>query len=541
MATVLENTKKVDVTLQPILVDGAWEQGEDVAGSFHAMNPTEAERMPFEYPVSGMGDVERMIEAAQRAVVELRSISPEQIATFLETFADNIEARKDELVDMAFRETALAKEPRLASVELPRTSNQLRQAARAARERNWTMATIDTASNIRSMYGPLGGPVVVMGPNNFPYAFNSAAGGDFAAAIAAGNPVIAKANTSHPQTTKILAEAALDAIKATGMPRAMVQLLYRTPRDVGLKLVSHPGVGATGFTGSKGAGLKLKEAADKAGKPIYLEMSSVNPVFVLPGALEERMDDVAGELLTSCTMGTGQFCTNPGMVVLMEGDASEKFAELMTEKLDAAPDGTLLGEGGPDGIAHAIETWQKHGATLLTGGEAGDAAGYSYANSLLRVSAEDFLANPEALQEEAFGVASLLVFAKDAEQMAQVAGAVEGQLTGCIYSHTGGDDDADYDVVAPVLRTRVGRLINDKMPTGVAVVPSMNHGGPYPATGHPGFTAVGIPASMLRFGALYSYDNVRSHRLPKELQNENPTGSMWRFVDLQWTQDDVSA
>jgi len=530
---------QTDVALEPILIDGKWEAAQDVAGSFHAMNPTQEERMPYEYPVTGMQDVQRMIEAGHRAAVELRSYAPEQIASFLEAFADGIEARKDELVEMAYQETALAKEPRLGTVELPRTTDQLRQAAAAARDRSWCLVTIDTGTNIRSKYGPLGGPVVVMGPNNFPYAFNSASGGDFAAAIAAGNPVIAKANTSHPQTTKILAEIALDAIKATDMPRALVQLLYRTPRDVGLKLVSHPLVGATGFTGSKGAGLKLKEAADKAGKPIYLEMSSVNPVFILPGALQERMDDVANDFLTSCTLGTGQFCTNPGIVVLMEGQESEAFAELMRMKFENTPDGTLLGEGGPEDIDQAIKTWRAHGAQLLTGGHAGNGAGYSYANTLLRVSAADFVRNPDALQTEAFGVASLLIVAADAEQMAAVASAVEGQLTGCIYSHTGGEDDAAYDVVAPALRPRGGRRLNDKMPTGVAVVPAMNHGGPYPATGHPGFTAVGIPASLLRFGALHCYDNVRPHRLPPELQDENPTGHMWRFIDREWTQADV--
>lgn len=527
------------MTLQPILIDGGWEQAGAVDGTFHAMNPTTKEAMPFEYPVSGLADVERMISAAQQAVVELRDISPEQIAIFLETFASNIEARKEALVDMAQQETALGKEPRLGSVELPRTSNQLRQAAAAARDRSWCAATIDTASNIRSKFGPLGGPVVVFGPNNFPYAFNSAAGGDFAAAIAAGNPVIAKANTSHPQTTKLLAEAAFDAAQSTGMPKAMVQLLYRTKPDVGLKLVSHPQIGATGFTGSKGAGLKLKAAADAGGKPIYLEMSSVNPIFVLPGALAERSQTLAEEFVASCTMGTGQFCTNPGIVVLMDDGASQKFTRTLAELMKAKPNGTLLGAGGPEGIAHALKVWQEHGAELVVGGEPVDGPGYSFSNTLMRVSGADFLASPEALQEEAFGVASLLIMADSAEQMQQIAASVEGQLTGCLYTHSQGDDDELYDLIEPVLRQRVGRLLNDKMPTGVAVVPSMNHGGPYPATGHPGFTAVGIPASMVRFAALHCYDNVRQHRLPAELKDKNPTGNMWRLFDKVWTQGDV--
>ena len=188
-----------------------------------------------------------------------------------------------------------------------------------------------------------------------------------------------------------------------------------------------------------------------------------------------------------------------------------------------------------------VETLQQNGAQVVTGGrEMVDAPGYCYANTLLRVDAKDFLNHSEALQTEAFGPVSLVVFAENVDELSAVIGTLEGNLTGCIYTHRGGDDDALYDRVEPDLRERVGRLLNDKMPTGVAVVPSMNHGGPYPATGHPGFTAVGIPASLLRFGALRSYDNVRVHRLPVELQDKNPSGEMWRLVDGAWTTSDLT-
>jgi NADP-dependent aldehyde dehydrogenase len=440
---------------------------------------------------------------------------------------------------MANLETALPVEPRLRSGELPRTTNQLRQAAAAARDRSWCHATIDTQTNIRSKYGPLGGPVVVFGPNNFPFAFNSIAGGDFAAAIAAGNPVIGKANTGHPGTTKLFAEAAQEAVEASGLPPAMVQILYRLQPEEGLKLVSHPLVGATGFTGSKSAGLRLKEAADRAGKPIYLEMSSINPIFILPGVLQERLIDVAAELFNSCSLGAGQFCTNPGLVILLQNDHGEKFLDAVCNHFQQATPGILLGEGGPKGIATAIELLQQNGAEIITGGQEVDGAGYRFANTLLRVSGDKFLENPDALQTEAFGTVSLLVFAKDVAQMGKIAASLEGNLTGSLYSHSQGDDDSLYAQIEPVLRQKVGRLLNDKMPTGVAVTPAMNHGGPYPATGHPGFTAVGIPASLLRFAALHCYDNVRPHRLPSELQDQNPTGTMWRFVDGQWTQQDI--
>jgi NADP-dependent aldehyde dehydrogenase len=522
--------------MQPVLIAGEWREAKSPAGSFQAVNPSLKAKLPEIYPVSSAEDVDRTMTAAQQAVAGLRSLSPEVIADFLEAFANNIEARKNDLVEMAYTETALAREPRLASVELPRTTNQLRQAAQATRDRSWCHATIDTKLNIRSKYGPLGGPVVVFGPNNFPFAFNSAAGGDFAAAIAAGNPVIAKANTSHPGTTKIFAEAALEAIHQSGVPKGMVQLLYRlTPAD-GYKLVSHPLVGATGFTGSKSAGLRLKEAADKAGKPIYLEMSSINPVFVLPGAIEERCEEVAKEFFSSCTLGVGQFCTNPGLVLLLKNELGEAFLQASRRLFEEGAPGVLLSERGPQDIADAIEVMRNHGAEVVTGGVEVELAGYSFANTLLRVSGDQFLQHPEQLQTEAFGPASLFVFAQDIDQLKEIIRHLEGNLTGSLYSHHQGKDDDLYAQIEPLLRQKVGRLLNDKMPTGVAVTPAMNHGGPYPATGHPGFTAVGIPASMLRFGALHCYDNVRQQRLPAELQDKNPTGRMWRFIDGEWTQ-----
>lgn len=528
------------MTLQPVLIAGSWRQAEDPGGSFHATNPATKEELPDAYPISSRADVQTALEAGQEAARALRDVAPEQIADFLERFADNIEANGDAIATRANLETALPYAPRLRTGELGRTTDQLRQAAAAARDRSWTHATIDTQTNIRSMLGPLNGPVAVFGPNNFPLAFNGISGGDFAAAIAAGNPVIAKANPAHPGTTKLLAEAALAALQASGLPGGMVQLLYHMPPEVGLELVAHPLIGATGFTGSRGAGLALKEAADKAGKPIYLEMSSVNPVFILPGALEKRSADIAQELYSSCALGAGQFCTNPGLVIVPAGEAGEAFAQAVADLFARNAPGTLLSAAGPQHITDALATLTQHGAEVITGGEEADTPGYAFQNTLLRTTGEAFLAHPEALQTEAFGTVSLLVFAEDVAQMTAIADELEGNLTGSIYSDTEGADDERYTVLAPALRPKVGRLLNDKMPTGVAVVPAMNHGGPYPSTGHPGFTAVGIPASLVRFAALHGYDNVRPHRLPPELQDKNPTGSMWRFIDGGWTQDDVA-
>ena len=527
------------MTLQKVLIAGEW-RASDSAKTFRPDNPSTKEALPDEYPVSSWADCDAALESAAAAAIAMRSLTGDQLASFLEAYADGIEQRKDELVEMAHAETALPKAPRLGDVELPRTTSQLRQAAAAARDGSWANATIDTKAGIRSCLEAIG-PVCVFGPNNFPFAFGSISGGDFAAAIAAGNPVIAKANSSHPGTTRIFAEAAQAAAQATKMPVGIVQLIYRTSHADGERLVADRRNGAVGYTGSRQAGLKLKAAADAVGKPIYLELSSINPVVILPGVLEERGDALADEFAGSCLMGAGQFCTNPGLVILLKGEKTEAFARTVADKFTSAPVGTLLSQGVEKSLGENLSAIQKAGAENLTPNATASGKGFCHANTLLRVSGSDFLKAPEAFQAEAFGNASLLVIADDAAQVGAIADSLEGNLTGCIYSESNGKDDAAYDQIAPRLRVRVGRLLNDKMPTGVAVSPAMNHGGPFPATGHPGFTAVGIPASLVRFAMLQCYDNVRPHRLPSNLQDRNPTGNTWRLIDGVWSQGDVAA
>lgn len=524
--------------MHKVLINGQWRDAK-ASGSFSAANPNTREKHEDEYPVSTWADCDEALTAASDAFVEMQTMDRAKIALFLETFAAQIEERKDELVDLAHRETALPVSPRLADVELPRTTNQLRQAAQAVANGSWALPTIDTQANIRSVYAGFG-PVIVFGPNNFPFAFGSVSGGDFAAAIAAGNPVIGKANSSHPGTTRIFAEAALAAAEIADVPRSIVQLIYRTSHEDGEKLVSDPRVGATGYTGSQGAGLKLKAAADAAGKPIYLELSSVNPVFMLPGVLEERGEALAEEYAGSCLMGTGQFCTNPGVVFVPNSEAGAKFIDGVKGKFDSTPAGTLLSEATEKALNQSVAFLESQGATKVTSADTSDASKFSCSNALLTIPAADFIAKPEEMQTEAFGNAALFVTYENDDQLVQSIQALEGNLTGCIYSDSNGADDDSYDKIAPLLSQKVGRLLNDKMPTGVAVSAAMNHGGPYPATGHPGHSAVGIPGTIRRFAMLQCYDNVREHRLPALLRNPSPTKDTWRLVDGEWTTDDVT-
>ncbi|MBT4691979.1 MAG: aldehyde dehydrogenase family protein, partial [Planctomycetaceae bacterium] len=299
-------------------------------------------------------------------------------------------------------------------------------------------------------------------------------------------------------------------------------------------------IGATGYTGSRHAGLQLKAAADAVGKPIYLELSSVNPIVILPQAMEQHHEEIATEFTGSCLMGTGQFCTNPGLVVVLKSDATDSFIAALSEQFAEAPVGTLLSSGVESSLESNLEILVNAGAEIVVGNTPADSDRYCYANTLLKVTAQQFVADPETMQTEAFGNSSLLVVTESMDEVNAVIACFEGNLTGCIYSATDGSDDAAYDQIAANLQSKVGRMLNDKMPTGVAVSAAMNHGGPFPATGHPGFTAVGIPGSLLRFAMLQCYDNVRHDRLPASLRDENLNGELWRCVDGNWTQGNIS-
>jgi alpha-ketoglutaric semialdehyde dehydrogenase len=518
--------------IAPVLIDGTWRTAA-ATFTFQANNPATGEVLPTHFPISEWEDCDSALAAATPAAAELRAIAPERIADFLETYARNIEAAADAIIQTAAAETALPVAPRLKDVELPRTTNQLRQAAAAAREGSWRRATLDIERNIRSCFEPIG-PVVVFGPNNFPFAFNGISGGDFAAAIAAGNPVIAKAHPLHPRTTQVLAEQAQKAADEAGLPRATVQLLYHLSNDDGLKLVADSRVGAVAFTGSRTAGLHLKRAAETAGNPIYLEMSSINPVIFLPGAIAERRDELVRELADSALAGSGQFCTSPNIVILPEGADADAMIDALAAIFNERKPQPLLSTGGRDHLHNTVTALNTAGARLVAGGAPVEGHATCYSNTLLHVTGEQFLDAPAELQREAFGNATLIVTTKDADETAAIIRHIEGSLTGCIYSARSGSDDELYDALALLLLEKVGRLLNDKMPTGVAVSPAMNHGGPYPSTGHPGFTAVGIPHSLTRFAALRCYDGVRHDRLPDILRDQTPNPTTWRLIGGEW-------
>ena len=259
----------------------------------------------------------------------------------------------------------------------------------------------------------------------------------------------------------------------------------------------------------------MKRAADEVGKPFFAELSAVNPVVLLPGALEERFEEITGEVATSALMAAGQFCTNPGLLIAVAGEATERLIDELAGRFADASPGPLLGEGVLNHLCNGVARLTSAGARVVTGGKEADGAGFAHQNTLLRADGSAFLERPEDLQTEAFGNATLVVVCEEISQVGLVLRSLDGSLTGSIYSASDGSEDVAYAELAEELVTRVGRMLNDKMPTGVAVSPAMNHGGPFPASSNPHFTAVGLPAACRRFTRLVCYDNVRPHRLPK--------------------------
>jgi alpha-ketoglutaric semialdehyde dehydrogenase len=516
----------------PILVAGTWRPATAVE-TFQAYDPSTGKPHDSAWPVSGWADVDATLDAAVAAARQLATLSDENRAEFLERYAARLEAKAADLVAAAHSETGLAVKPRLAEIEFPRMLDQIRQAAAAVREGTWRMAMIDTERNIRSAAFGLG-PVVVFPPGNFPFAYGAVTGGDFAAAIAAGNPVIAKAHPGCPSVSLIAAREAAAALAEAGLPPATVQLLHGIAPADGERLVADARVGATGFTGGHEAGKKLFAAAAAAGRVIWVEMGSLNPVVLMPGALAERGPAIADELTASVTGSAGQFCTKPGIAFLIDDAAGQAFVAALAEKFSAVGQQVLLGPLGLERLSAGVSRLRDAGARLVAG-DAPATPGCRHPATLLEVSAAELIARPDRLLVEAFGNATLLIRAASLTELVRAISLVPGALGASLYLAKDGGDDTPAASVQPLLEARTGRLIENRMPTGLAVTPPMQHGGPWPSAAPPFFSAVGMPWSILRFARRLCFDGVSATRLPECLRDAPPSGHPWRYIDRAWT------
>ncbi|WP_267715986.1 aldehyde dehydrogenase (NADP(+)) [Streptomyces sp. CoH17] len=488
-------------------------------------------------------DVERACALAGRAFPEFRALDAGRRAEFLDRVAELLDERRDALVQRAHSETALPR-PRLNG-EVARTSGQLRLFAAELRTGAWQGARIDPArpgreplprADIRQRKIALG-PVAVFGASNFPLAF-STAGGDTASALAAGCPVIVKAHQAHLGTAELVARAIAEAAADTAMPEGVFSQVVGSGRVVGARLVQDPRIRAVGFTGSRAGGLAIAAMAASRPVPIpvYAEMSSINPVLLLPAALEKRGAELGAAFAGSLTLGAGQFCTNPGLVLAIEGPGLDAFVKAAADAVAADGGATML----TTDIArhHAVAgdaLAAREGVREVARGSRPDSAACSRAR-LLTADGVRFAADPE-LQTEAFGATSLIVRCADASELAGAVEALEGQLTATVHA-----DATDHHLAAklmPLLEERAGRVLFNGWPTGVEVGHAMVHGGPFPATTDPRSTSVGTLA-IERFLRPVAYQDVPSALLPAELRDDNPFG-VWRRVDGDPGRDAPSA
>ncbi len=498
-------------------------------GSKRALNPATNAEIPE--PTFGMGsaaDVERAACLAAQAFDVYRNLSPEKRATFLEAIADNILGIGDKLIERAHAETGLPV-ARLQG-ERGRTVGQMRLFAKVVRDGHFLGSTIDHAqperqplprADLRLVKVPLG-PVAVFCASNFPLAF-SVAGSDTASALAAGAPVIVKAHGAHLGTSELVGRAIQKAVKEQGLPEGVFSLLFGEGRKLGEVLVAHPLVKAVGFTGSRQGGLALVRTANARPEPIpvYAEMSSINPVFLLPGALANRAEAIGKAFAESLTLGAGQFCTNPGLVLAIDGPDLDRFVKVAGDALARKPAQTMLTPGIFDAFcsgrskADAVSGMTKV-AEGLPAGELRNAA----QAALYVADAEHMLASPE-LWEEMFGPASIVIRARDVSELLKVAEHMEGQLTATLQIDA--IDYVDAQRLMPVLERKVGRILANGFPTGVEVCHAMVHGGPFPSTSNSMFTSVGASA-IDRFLRPVCYQDMPDALLPDALKEDNPSG-----------------
>ena len=500
---------------------------------FYGENPSTGEKLEPAFYEATQQEISDAIEKAVVAFEQYRNVSGKDKASFLEAIAEEIIALGEDLITRCMEETGLP-EARLLG-ERGRTVGQLKLFANLLREGSWVDARIDTAEpdrkplprpDIRSMQKALG-PVGVFGASNFPLAF-SVAGGDTVSALAAGCPVIFKAHPAHPGVCELVGLAIQRAVKKSGMPEGTFSMVNGKSTEVGMALVRHPAITAIGFTGSYRGGKALFDEANKRPVPIpvYAEMGSTNPVFILPDALKVRKEKIAQDLAAAVTLGVGQFCTNPGLVFIQNSDDGSQFKDALSTSIKGISAGVMLTSGIQHSYQKGVEKLSStKGVNVLAKGTI-DGSGSRGTPHLLHASIESFL-NDHTLEEEVFGPSTLAITANTKAELIQAAKNLNGHITATL--HATDNDLNDYGDLIAILEQKVGRLIINGYPTGVEVCHAMVHGGPFPATTDSRSTSVGTGA-ISRFTRPVCYQNFPSSLLPAELQENNPLG-IWRLVN----------
>lgn len=493
------------------------------ASSFAATNPTTGSALSSEFIEATNEEIVKACAKADEAFETYQDVTRNRRADFLDRIADEILALGESLINRAMEETGLP-EGRIVG-ERGRTVNQLKLFGEVVRDGSFLGISIDTAQpertpipkpDIRMINIPLG-PIGIFGASNFPLAF-SVGGGDTASALAAGCPVVVKAHPAHPGTSELVGMAIQKAAEDTGMPDGIFNMLQGSGFEVGQSIVKNPYIKAVAFTGSYHGGKALFDLAASREEPIpcFAEMGSINPVFLLPGRLEAQTANIANQYIDSVELGVGQFCTNPGVVIGIKGNALDEFTGIASRKLSELSGGTMLHAGIKSNYVKSLKaTSGEEGIEIIAKGK-GDGESIGVAH-LLKTNGSAFIRNPK-MQVELFGPASIIVACEDEEEMMMVARSLSGNLTATLQGTE--DDLAQFTPLLRILERKVGRILVNGFPTGVEVCHSMVHGGPYPATTDSRFTSVGTSA-IKRFLRPICYQNFPNSALREELKGVN--------------------
>lgn len=483
-------------------------------------------------------EIDRLMQEAWNAFPVFRNTSLKQRAGLMRAIASGLEATGDELIQVAMRETNLP-EARLKNERI-RTMFQLTSYAEACEAGHWLEARIDTAHpekgepDIRKMQVALG-PVVVFGASNFPFAY-STAGGDTASALAAGCPVIVKGHPAHAETSERVAQVIAKAVAAAGLPAGVFAHVHGVSFETGKALVTHPHTRAVGFTGSYGGGKALFDWANqrKVPIPVFSEMGSINPVFLLPGKLKSSAKELAAQLAASVTLGTGQFCTNPGLILGIEGEELELFLKELGAAIEKATPGTMLHPGIAKTYGEKREAALAQAEVETVGVATAKPAQNQGVPTIASAKAEEFFKNP-LLHQEVFGPYSLVIRCSNADDLVKAARHLEGQLTASLMATD--EELHQHTVLVDAVQDICGRLILNGVPTGVRVSLSMQHGGPFPATTDSRFTSVGADG-IKRWVRPLAFQGWPDAALPEALKNGNPLG-IWRMINNELTRDQI--
>jgi NADP-dependent aldehyde dehydrogenase len=521
------------------LIIGAAEVGPS-AGTMRALDPRTDTAIEPPFAFGAEAEVERAARLADAAFDSYNATTLAQRAAFLERIAANLEQAAPALAERASLETGLPA-PQFEG-ETAKTAATLRKFAAVVRQGRFRAATIDTAQPERKPLPRLDhrmqkigiGPVVVFGASNFPISY-SVAGGDTASALAAGNPVIVKAHNAHPGASEIAARAIREAVRACGLHEGVFSMLRGPGNALGESLVLHPLVRAVAFTGSEAGGMALYRLAQQRPDPIpvFAEMTSVNPTFILPGALAARGQAIGDGFAERMLVNVGQACLKPALIIAVEGAGFDAMREGLVNRISAAPARTMLTSGIHQAYLTNVARQQEAGARRIAEGAAADGPNDGQA-FLAEVDADEFLASP-ALAEEVFGPAALLVRARDLNQLTQVARSLRGQLSAAVHL-----EQSDHDIargLLPILERRTGRIVINAFAHPQEVSYATVHGGPFPATTDSRFTSVGMTA-IDRFLRPVTYQNLPDTLLPEALKNDNPL-ALWRLVDGELTRKPI--